>query len=209
MEKKSSTPARKRGVGWDEANMEAAILTVGIYPFNPDAIPATAFAPSILTQRLLPDTNRPEDVDQQPSTSKGVGKYLFAGQKENATSHIVDSSDSEDDLPLQELQKRIHYRSRTSFQKLLATPDMKQAVTVKLPRKKAMNYKAQTITKDLFQQNPSSSRIVPDQVADWYCPACKENRLSDMRQCMKCQVWYHEECVGLTESDLIFECPEC
>ncbi|CAH1964781.1 unnamed protein product [Acanthoscelides obtectus] len=29
-----------------------------------------------------------------------------------------------------------------------------------------------------------------------------------MRQCMKCQVWYHEECVGLTESELIFEYPE-
>ncbi|CAH1996068.1 unnamed protein product [Acanthoscelides obtectus] len=29
-----------------------------------------------------------------------------------------------------------------------------------------------------------------------------------MRQCMKSQIWYHEECVGLTESDLIFECPE-
>ncbi|CAH1996069.1 unnamed protein product [Acanthoscelides obtectus] len=86
---------------------------------------------------------------------------------------------------------------------------MKQAVTVKPPRKKTMNYKAQTITKDLFQQNPSSSRIIPDRLTDWYCQACKENRLSNMRQCMKSQIWYHEECVGLTESDLIFECPEC
>ncbi|CAH1994033.1 unnamed protein product [Acanthoscelides obtectus] len=35
----------------------------------------------------------------------------------------------------------------------------------------------------------------------WFCCACKENRVSDMRQCVKCHIWYHEEYVVLTKND--------
>ncbi|KAI4464358.1 zinc finger fyve/phd-type [Holotrichia oblita] len=138
-------------------------------------------------------------------------------QKPNTASFIETSSGSEDDIPLAHLQKRLKSRPRNYFQQILSTPDLKQAVTAGPPRKKTINYRAQTVTRILLQPNsdvPSSSRSIPEQnisskTKDWYCPACKENRLTDMRQCVKCKVWYHEECVGLTESDLLFQCPEC
>lgn len=45
-----------------------------------------------------------------------------------------------------------------------------------------------------------------DNEPSWYCPACKEDRVDDMRQCPNCGVWYHEVCVGLTPADKIFYC---
>lgn len=44
----------------------------------------------------------------------------------------------------------------------------------------------------------------------WYCHGCKIDKIIDMRQCLKCQKWYHEICVGLTKDDEEqFICPEC
>ncbi|KAF9420025.1 hypothetical protein HW555_003619 [Spodoptera exigua] len=44
--------------------------------------------------------------------------------------------------------------------------------------------------------------------ASWYCHACQENRMDDMRQCSQCPKWYHEECVGLSVDDYDdFVCP--
>lgn len=36
----------------------------------------------------------------------------------------------------------------------------------------------------------------------WYCPACNMDTMLAMRQCSKCELWYHEEYVGLTKDDL-------
>lgn len=45
---------------------------------------------------------------------------------------------------------------------------------------------------------------------NWFCSVCYEDYESDMRQCVKCKDWVHEDCVGLTIDDLEdFECPEC
>lgn len=45
---------------------------------------------------------------------------------------------------------------------------------------------------------------------NWFCHACKVNRKEDMRICIRCQKWYHEECVGLTQEDNDdFICPDC
>ncbi|KAJ2951388.1 hypothetical protein O0L34_g13531 [Tuta absoluta] len=30
-----------------------------------------------------------------------------------------------------------------------------------------------------------------DNKASWYCPACRKDRVDDMRQCLTCSVWYH------------------
>ena len=42
---------------------------------------------------------------------------------------------------------------------------------------------------------------------DWYCPVCSENAVSDMRQCESGEIWYREDCVGLTKDDHEFVCP--
>lgn len=45
---------------------------------------------------------------------------------------------------------------------------------------------------------------------DWYCPVCQMNEISDMRLCIVCQKYVHEDCVGLTkEIKDNFICPFC
>lgn len=67
-------------------------------------------------------------------------------------------------------------------------------------------------TKETYKQKRKLS-IKPKSAEDkeqWYCHACKEDRIDDMRQCVECHQWYHEDCVGLTKSDLdAFVCPNC
>lgn len=83
------------------------------------------------------------------------------------------------------------------------------------PRRKANNTKKgkkpiKKTTKKTDKQN-KKRLIKPKSTIDrerWYCLACKEERIADMRQCVECHKWYHEDCVGLTKSDLdAFVCP--
>lgn len=76
------------------------------------------------------------------------------------------------------------------------------------------------MAKDLFQRSKdnvaSTTKSLPSKrqnnTADdnnWFCLACGEDRVANMRQCTNCKKWYHDDCVGLTEDDLDFECPNC
>ncbi|CAH2003246.1 unnamed protein product [Acanthoscelides obtectus] len=155
-----------------------------------------------------------------------------------------DSFSSDDNIPLANFKAK---KFRSPFQELLSTPNY--AVTKNKPRRKAVDYKGQRITKDLFkerealnenektkkttlknykrkakeisekktkdgnqQRSHSDERKrskVPSEES-WFCYACKENRVSDMKQCVKCHIWYHEECVGLTKNDKeLFYCQNC
>lgn len=68
-------------------------------------------------------------------------------------------------------------------------------------------------TKDGKKQRSHSDKRKKSKLSSeesWFCRACKENRVSDMRQCVKCNIWYHEECVGLTKDDKeSFYCQNC
>ncbi|CAG9792671.1 unnamed protein product [Diatraea saccharalis] len=144
---------------------------------------------------------------------------------------VPQSSDfeDEDNLPLAQLS------NKTPFQKFLPTPDY--GITKDRPRKKALNYKGQRITKDLFNKqgnslikekkktskqqvqkrtkkvckknkNQGTKQRSPDE--RWYCNACQEERMEDMRKCIKCLKWFHDDCVGLTKNDgEVFICPNC
>ncbi|XP_063895036.1 inhibitor of growth protein 2-like [Helicoverpa armigera] len=155
------------------------------------------------------------------------------GSEEN----IEDSDDfsSDDNVPLANLKDN---KFRSPFQELLPTPNY--AVTKNKPRRKAINYKGQRVTKDLFKEQetlkenkltkkrkPKESKKTKNEKKkrskgdkrkrsnlsveeSWFCPACNENRVSDMRQCVKCRIWYHEECLGLTKNDKdFFYCQNC
>ncbi|XP_072931645.1 uncharacterized protein [Epargyreus clarus] len=196
----------------------------------------------------------------------------------------IQSDDSEDNLPVSKLKRKAE---KSPFHKQIPTPNF--AIIKNQPRRKAINYIGQKITKDLFntvkektaknnlkttKQTKSSRRpsymdssknlqltrnqrqegIQPNdsnkrrkeqnkkegtelkkvtketrqnehkkltkatkrkepkipKKHDWYCHGCKVDRLADMRQCKQCQMWYHEDCVGLTKEDEEqFICPEC
>ncbi|KAJ0181714.1 hypothetical protein K1T71_002436 [Dendrolimus kikuchii] len=170
---------------------------------------------------------------------------------------FICSNENEDNLPLSTFKKR---KNKTPFQKFLATPNYAVEKT-KHQRKKAINYKGQRITKDLFTQGIDKktkkvkdlSMIQPikkqkkdlrdnytprdkeintkkinkkwnklnekeekmdnnkenDDLEAWYCHACCESEMLDMRQCTNCRKWYHEDCVGLTKADKEFICSDC
>ncbi|CAG9765755.1 unnamed protein product [Ceutorhynchus assimilis] len=45
----------------------------------------------------------------------------------------------------------------------------------------------------------------------WYCKGCQEDRVADMRLCVICKCYLHDECLGLTKEDKIegYICPYC
>lgn len=44
----------------------------------------------------------------------------------------------------------------------------------------------------------------------WYCDACTEDVMKDIRICIACATYYHEECVALAKDDKDnFVCPKC
>ncbi|KAI4466405.1 hypothetical protein MML48_3g00013778 [Holotrichia oblita] len=112
------------------------------------------------------------------------------------------------------------------FRQLLPTPDfvIRRQVT---PRRKAINYKAQLLKRDLFSERSSPKPTKTKQkltnsehasqncrkgsdISDWMCSICAEERVEDMRRCAVCHSWVHEDCVGLTADDVEeFVCPNC
>lgn len=65
-----------------------------------------------------------------------------------------------------------------------------------------INKPTQTLDKKNKKKNKSSE--------SWFCFICNEDRQTDMRLCLACERYVHEECVGLTEDDKdAFKCPNC
>ncbi|XP_031327496.1 uncharacterized protein LOC116158793 [Photinus pyralis] len=172
------------------ANITNGFRATGIYPLNIDPIAEYAFAPSLATLRNIEDENN-------------------------------DNSSPEDDVPLASLRDETK-KANNSFSEVLVTPEVKIKPNAPI-RKKALNYKALEVTKKLFKDTtnvqgqpqlakkthaktssaepqPSSSkgRINKE---NWLCAGCHKNFVADMRQCTECKLWFHEECVGLTEDD--------
>ncbi|CAH0727259.1 unnamed protein product, partial [Brenthis ino] len=161
--------------------------------------------------------------------------------------HGEHNSDDSDNEPLSNLkQNKKKTQKRSPFHEFIPTPNF--AIIKSKPRRKAINYIGQRVTKDLFDavqekkvRGPKSAKTKntgkkqnimkklkykkvnvenrgygrgaktrEDKAERWYCRACKSERIVDMRQCIACLSWYHEECVGLTKNDIEdFLCPEC
>lgn len=69
--------------------------------------------------------------------------------------------------------------------------------------RKRTSVKTASLTADKLTESKPKRH---DNKRSWYCPACKEDRVDNMRRCLTCGVWYHELCVGLTPADKIFHC---
>ncbi|KAL4721040.1 hypothetical protein ACJJTC_018923 [Scirpophaga incertulas] len=148
----------------------------------------------------------------------------------NPNNDTFTKADGEDDQSLAKIARN----RKTDFQQFMPTPDY--GVVKSRPRKKALNYNGHRVTKDLFnsdkEQNKKKSKITkkgkkatketyeqkkkrtikPKSTEDkeQYCLAREEERIADMRQCLEYCQWYHEDCVGLTKSDLdAFICSNC
>ncbi|XP_028034695.1 uncharacterized protein LOC114246399 [Bombyx mandarina] len=209
-------------------NITSGFKTTGLYPLNPQAIPETAFAPSLLTEvpGLVVDTVdkensqpriSPKPITPRPSTSTAQEERIDSrvNRPSGTFYRMVYGSSSSDD---EEDQVPLALVKRTAFQQLMPTP-AKNIEKTQNVRRKAINYRGTPVIKDLFDKNKKEKKIRKRSTlkerhdkqndAIWYCHACEEDKMEDMRACSNCGKWYHEECVGLTVNDIDnFECPD-
>lgn len=183
--------------------------------------------------------NKENDVDYSisleagPSTS-GVRLQKKTRTRDRTSTHDDSSSDTESRFSVhdesdeshseEEIVEDLALNKNNSFTEMLPTPN--QALTkAKKPRKPALNSRAQVVTRNLFNKEnktkDSSTNIKKKSRApkpqgkilkeSWYCKLCREDRQIDMRLCVKCKDYVHEECIGLTKNDVIeiFICPDC
>ena len=212
---------------WNKAlsitNIQNGFRKCGIYPLDQDALPDHAFAPSEVTR--LPDVtptvaSESNQTDTIPQSS--TMEYPSTDQQLPTTSkEAVLPGTSRDEMV-----------NKVSFTSIISTPPKKvKKDDDRALRRKSINYRATVVEKSLFsadrvsnlkrkKENPSDQKKKKKQkistvtqkenVADeWYCSICGEYSVQDMRSCGNCQVWYHEECVGLTKDDDEFLCPDC
>lgn len=233
-------------------NLQSAFEATGIFPYNPNAIPEIAFAPSRLSYRAFPaannenteKTNEDEtdcvpmlntseseegsasrDSDNEPLINLVLRKKKSVDSNRNKTMDAIkpNTKNESQDSSLNE--------SKESIKEMFPTPEIKTPTT---KRRKTINSAAQVIVRDLFS-TPSTSFAIPAtteiatssssknrdkneiskiknkrQTEIWYCFICKEDRMLDMRLCVLCCRYVHEECVGLDRGDKSkFVCHEC
>lgn len=94
-------------------------------------------------------------------------------------------------------------------QKLKKTKRQSNIQRNKNNKKDGKAQRRKVIEKKVNEENRGKERN-ENKAENWYCQACKVDLVSDMRQCIDCFLWYHEECVGLSKNDIEeFLCPEC
>lgn len=141
------------------SNITSGFKATGLYPFNPQAIPETAFAPSILTEAPAPDgaqENAPalehrraqasESGNTTPAiASTSTGQVSRESIVQRSTVYgTSSSSDESDDLPLSRLKRK-------DFYDLLSAP-VKVPTCTQTVRRIAINYRGTPVTKDLFDK---------------------------------------------------------
>lgn len=142
-----------------------------------------------------------------------IQDFFFPGQDGGV---IQEEWDSEDDVPLSQLFPK--KAADNSFSDVLITPQQEEKRTPK--RRKVLNYKAQEVKKDLFEKHSAETTTAPKKgrpegrkkrrEESWMCSVCGTDTALDMRKCESCEDWVHEECVGLTATDMEpFICPTC
>lgn len=164
---------------------------------------------------------------------KAIDKSYHKLQNVNNQDSNGNSTDDSDNIPLASLQQNKSLGS--SFHELMPTPNY-AVLKENKPRRKALNYKGQRVTRDLFKDSENKKKRLDNQRKankptkvkknrrkqkenndkkqgnssdKWYCNGCHSERVEDMRQCQNCPKWYHEQCVGLTKEDVGFICPDC
>lgn len=183
--------------------------------------------PESLSEAIQP----PKHSSPQASTSKMV-QVKKNPTKKRIARELSESSDDSDDISVSNFDsseeseneesesENTNNLGTTSFSEMLPTPDFSQKST-KPRRNPAINSRAQVLKKDLFsslrnekKNKPSNRKIDHKKTCDkesWFCKACKEDRVADMRLCSACNSYLHDECIGLTKSDKIvpYICPYC
>ncbi|KAJ8941979.1 hypothetical protein NQ314_010203 [Rhamnusium bicolor] len=136
---------------WDKtmtpSNTKAGFRATGIYPFNREAIPEVAFAPSSITNQ----DQRQKPEQQQRNNVYKRGGEMPSDSSSDSDSHFSLHDESSNDLNSEEETAQDATSDHNiSFTDMLITPD-KAVTNTKRLRKPVINSRAQVITIDLFR----------------------------------------------------------
>lgn len=214
-------------------NITNGFRSTGIYPYNPNAIAETAFAPSLPTHQENPYPDAPiSDISSSSDEEDNLPLMRLKLQKsmeyESGSGTVPETSEASSSFPASILPSSSSKISpacsskENTFHSILPTPEGKLKKITSTPRRKAINHKAQTLCRDLFSDKneeniPLSSRSSkknvekqPEVTESWMCSICHEDFEADMRRCTSCNLWAHEECIGYTaEDNEDFVCWDC
>lgn len=218
------------------ANITSGFRSTGIYPFNPNIIPDEAFAPSTISRKTAEaQENLDSSSDNEMPLSDLRLKILKMNEKPKKVVAAIPVSSEVPKNPKTEKITEVNKKKEekcSEKQDILepvqgpsglqniekeGTPEFPQKKGV-VKRRKALNYKSQHVTKDLFNREnmdqiknksleKQSSKTNKDD--EWYCFLCDTSRKLHMRICVACHTWIHEECVGLGPDDEDVVCPRC
>lgn len=165
-------------------------------------------------------------ADTPIASQLSTGAFDFNDENRNPMQPSHEETPAVDSLVNQGSNTRA---TQSPFQTLIPTPKNLKINTA-ATRKKALNYRGQQVTKDLFATRKESTSSIKTKrtpktskgrgkksvvtrkkqqslAGTWYCHACKKDKILDMRQCKLCGAWFHEICVGLDADDEDFACP--
>ncbi|KAK9702337.1 hypothetical protein QE152_g30011 [Popillia japonica] len=131
-------------------NIISGFRFTGIFPFDPTAIPEVAFAPSLLTERPHLD-----DLDEHFEEEDNIPLAQLFHVIRNNSSSTKRNEEADHHNNLNASSVTI---SDSSFHDLLPTPTKYQEKPRNTDRKKALNYKPQVVTKDLFSTSTPKAR---------------------------------------------------
>lgn len=199
-----------------------------------------AFQPSTASNIPIPENEEPLEKPQAASTPslkgtspqagpsglsnrKCTGVKILPTEEKDAVEDALLNSNSDSSAEESESEA-----NRSKFSDLLPTP-IKSTPKSSTKRQKAINSRAVVLKKSIFNGDQKTNQAeikktikkVPKTSSNkkenktassesWYCNICKEDEVKDMRMCVSCASYIHEECVGLTKDDTeVFVCPDC
>lgn len=177
------------------SNIINAFRKAGACPFDKNAISKEALAPSLLTEKAVPQEERDVVVDEpEPAATDNLNKLLALPSAPNAPA-------------------KPNQRKRDSTAKCLN--DFKDVSSMSGPSTSGDNTQRSSTSK-----SKANTKRVPHQEEegeeDWKCGVCSESYLEDCKkkngakwiQCSYCLVPYHLKCQS-SEEENVFMCDRC
>lgn len=203
-----------------DKTIKNAFRSCGIVPFDRTAIPEEKLAPSLLTERSVPEEVVPSDANLRPKTSEtnmgiqtppspvdNILKLPKAGPRKASTRGRVDPKAkliTENPPTVHETLNKQHPQKRRKVEVQLAAPGPSGISHQEKAKKKKTNV------------SDSSARLSVDD-NDWTCGVCSECFSKDKKvkngkkwvQCSFCLTPYHELCQSEPVTSLVYMCDFC
>ena len=137
----------------------------------------------------------------------------------------VETSSSDDDEDGSDKENNVTQNKNKQFKRLLEeiSPRAKKNPHSDGPsssRSAPMAQKAVEITSSLYKSQleqklnkialPKVNKMQKIKTGDsWFCTLCAETKEEEMIQCLKCRIWIHTQCAGVSAKTKIFFCSNC